>query len=263
LSLAGGSSLIFIVAPLIYWSLNKRTGQHMVVLLLLGALVSTIAKQVLATPRPIVAHPDQVNALVEAHGGGIPSGHVTNTVLFWSPLVMLLNDRRWWWLFGGFVLLMAWSRMYAGVHYPQDVLGGMLLGGLLLWLYCRTSFDVETLTAPRWMAGLLLLSAAIIPLAWTYKDGLTTIGAFWGVMWGLWVETRYLHVMMEGDWGQRVLRYAAGMALLLALFLGLRFLFESVHPAALFRMLRYGLLTFFAVAVWPWAWPKIGLSEQA
>jgi undecaprenyl-diphosphatase len=72
---------------------------------------------VYALPKPLVHVP---------HGGSFPSGHATAsfacaTVLaFWAPRAAPL-----------FFLLaaaIAWSRVYVGVHYPLDVLGGAVLG---------------------------------------------------------------------------------------------------------------------------------------
>jgi membrane-associated phospholipid phosphatase len=59
-----------------------------------------------------------------------PSGHATATMLFTVALVVLTWRQRWriwvWLGSGGFVLAIAWTRLYLGVHYPSDILAGWM-----------------------------------------------------------------------------------------------------------------------------------------
>jgi membrane-associated phospholipid phosphatase len=60
-----------------------------------------------------------------------PSGHAMSSMAFALVLVVLVWDKPWRWLVGIlaglFVLAIAWTRLYLGVHYPSDILGGWLL----------------------------------------------------------------------------------------------------------------------------------------
>jgi membrane-associated phospholipid phosphatase len=65
---------------------------------------------------------------------GFPSGHVSGSIAMWGGLAVLFRSRRLAWLAPLFVSLVAFTRMYLGVHFLGDVLGGILLGGLMLSL---------------------------------------------------------------------------------------------------------------------------------
>lgn len=55
-----------------------------------------------------------------------PSNHAANTAA--AALVLGLRFRRRWWIGAFIAALVGYSRVYLGVHYPGDVLGGWLLG---------------------------------------------------------------------------------------------------------------------------------------
>jgi membrane-associated phospholipid phosphatase len=65
---------------------------------------------------------------------GFPSGHVSGSVAMWGGLAILFRNRWLYWLAPLFISLTAFTRLYLGVHFLADVLGGALLGGLMLFL---------------------------------------------------------------------------------------------------------------------------------
>ena len=87
-------------------------------------------KEVVRRARPVVSDP-----VSHAPGYSFPSGHVANaaaiatvmTILLWP--VLSANARRW--LVAGltaYVVITALDRVFLGVHYPSDVLAGVLFG---------------------------------------------------------------------------------------------------------------------------------------
>ncbi len=69
-----------------------------------------------------------------------PSGHAANSMLFAFFIAFFIAEKKRWILytFFGWALLMGYSRIYVGVHYPGDVICGFILGslyGLLFFKY--------------------------------------------------------------------------------------------------------------------------------
>jgi undecaprenyl-diphosphatase len=104
-----------------------------------GWLSSEIGKLAIARLRPPAS---ATQALVlEVGSDSFPSGHTAFATAFvWGAILVLASSRRQRIICGlagaAFVAVVAFSRLYLGVHYPSDVLGAMLIAtaGVLFWL---------------------------------------------------------------------------------------------------------------------------------
>jgi undecaprenyl-diphosphatase len=131
------------VVPLlaVVFFLFYRRGWKLSAILL---LVSTAGSILLTTVLKAVferARPDLFDSGYHASFYSFPSGHATVAVGFYGMLTLILAYRlrglaRWAVAIFGMlvVLLIGFSRLYLGVHYPTDVLAGYL--SALLWLVC-------------------------------------------------------------------------------------------------------------------------------
>lgn len=120
-------------------------GKYAVVALAFGILFSdqlnsSVAKFILARPRP--CHVLQNVHLLVGCGSGysFPSSHAVNN--FCGAIILsFFFPRAAVWLYS-FALVVCFSRVYVGVHYPADVLGGAVIGiccglviiALFLWI---------------------------------------------------------------------------------------------------------------------------------
>ncbi|MCG3168573.1 MAG: hypothetical protein CALGDGBN_00070 [Pseudomonadales bacterium] len=215
----GGMGHVFIV-PLVIWSLGYRTGVRLLLALLLSAFVNFALKDVFAQPRPFDLDPS-IGPEREM-GYGIPSGHAQHTLLEWG-LIIAWCKRRWFTLLAvTLIALIGFSRVWLGVHFPTDVLGGWLLGAAFLWATLRHGDAIAARLTAAGCAGqvsialgvslLFVLFYVVVPKT-AYLIGLS--GLWLGAALGVIVCTRLLQAPEGGALWQRVLRYLLGMVVLL------------------------------------------------
>ena len=97
-----------------------------------------------------------------------PSSHTLNAVTLGLTFALLFQARLWLCL----PLLMAWSRVYTGAHWPSDVLASLVIGlvfnGALLlaaeWLWRKLLPRYHTEWVHRWPSFLLPLSFTFPPV---------------------------------------------------------------------------------------------------
>lgn len=130
-----GDAGIFWIAlgvGLFVYKKTRRTGLIML-LCLLGVFVvnDLILKPLIARPRPFDTIPGLVS-LVYEDSFSFPSGHTSSSFACALPLALLLGRKKG---ILAYVLatLIALSRLYVGVHYPTDVIGGAVIGTLVSW----------------------------------------------------------------------------------------------------------------------------------
>lgn len=119
---------------------KRRTGAAVLVAATLPLrLVNPVLKALIDSPRPTAS---AVQLRERAEGLGFPSGHASGALLFFGAVIvvapLLVANRRACQLLrlgaGLMILATGVARVASGAHWPSDVLGGVLWGGLLLSL---------------------------------------------------------------------------------------------------------------------------------
>jgi membrane-associated phospholipid phosphatase len=109
---------------------RRRSALFLAVSVIGAYTLSTTGKLVVDRARP--AFPDPIS---HANGAAFPSGHATGSAAFYLALAVLLlplvgrSRRPWLWVMATVVpVIVAATRVLLGVHYPTDVVAGLLIG---------------------------------------------------------------------------------------------------------------------------------------
>jgi membrane-associated phospholipid phosphatase len=271
-----GSEYFYIpVILLVFWCLDVEKGFRLGALILFSAWANGFFKNLLKQPRPYDLDPSV--GLAFAFGYGLPSGHAQMSLVFWAvALGFWLRKRPAWAGTVLITLLIGFTRLYLGLHFPTDLLGGWFLGGVILTLYFLLEGRIETILAaggPR----LQMISAALTALAMNalYPQDKSLGALFLGFAVGYSLAGKYgLFLARPETKGKKnalpvlTLRYALGLAGAVFIYFGLRLIlsgvfsfFEEASYGELSRFLRYGLLGLWVSAGASWVFPRIGLGR--
>ncbi|MEW6443514.1 MAG: phosphatase PAP2 family protein [bacterium] len=266
LTLLGEQSFFVLLLPLLYWCADRRLGIRFAVLFLLSAYFNGAAKAIAAQPRPFEYDP-RVRSIFPAGGHGFPSGHAQNAVVVWGYLASSFR-RPWLWAAAGLLIaLIPLSRIYLGVHFPTDILGGYLMGGALLLLYLRLEPAVEArLRRSRLMlqvlAGLCLPALLILLIPAGDAYGIVVAASLMGLGAGSALEARWVRFDTGGRLSTRALRFLVGMLFLLPLGWALETACSGQGAQGFLQFLRYLALSLFAAVGMPWVFVRLGLAAR-
>ena len=136
LSLFGVRDILLLPA-FVYWCVDKRSGMFIFFSYKLSQTFNAIAKLTACIYRPWVRDPRIIpagDAITTAGGYSFPSGHTMMVTPIYGGLAAATKSKILRCLFIVLILVTAFSRNYLGVHTPQDVIVGTLLGALSLYI---------------------------------------------------------------------------------------------------------------------------------
>ena len=267
LSAFGEQLLLVAVMGFLYWGLNKELGKFLGVNVLVASVWNPLIKNIFLRLRPYFVPGYRVELLrpiepdadvmdVAAQGYSFPSGHSSSAVALYGSLAAGVRKRKIF-LALAIVLpiLVGFSRVAVGAHYPTDVLCGWLLGLIVVllvpWLRKKCA------DRPWLFYAVLLLSALPGFFYCSSDDYFTGYGMLLGFVLAEPFEARYVKFENTPNILRCVLRTLGGAAL----YFGLNSLLKLPFPkelldagtfaAHLIRSLRYAVVIFAVIGVYP------------
>ncbi len=251
----GSTTFYMIVIPILYWCISKSLGFGLAIVLSVSNYINVGIKFIVCRARPYVAFPhlDAPEYLrLTGTGYSFPSGHAQVTSTFWTYLARTVR-RNWATVVGiTVVVVVAFTRIYATVHYPTDVLVGAPLGLAIALAHSEIERRLRLSSTEGRSVGLRLAVSILVPgLAFALsaprnpeftEEVAQVLGFLAGAGIGYTLEGAYVKYDVRASLPVQVVKVILGMAGLM----GVRYGLKAVFPqAALWNMLRYA-----AVAIW-------------
>jgi membrane-associated phospholipid phosphatase len=233
----------FILIPLIWFGMGSKMGLRIFFIFTLSRILNVVLKVLFALPRPFDLDPSV--AIIRVDGYGFPSGAAQAAVLM-SGLLIFYWKNKWRWPSAiAYTALISFSRVYLGVHFPMDILGGWAAGFALLGIYFYLFPLIEALFAKFSTLKTFLITQALLLLIlwmWPYFPFLTACGSTMGLTLGIYVNSAYkLRSQAAQSKREFFLQSAIGILGIFAI-RGLFFLtLTPTLPAQFFEFFLYGL----------------------
>ncbi len=249
-------SYIFI-ASLIYWCFSKKTGIRAMYVILFSAFTAILAKNLFSMPRP----PEYLHK-IEENEYGFPSGHAQVSSGFWGYIGARTKNK--WLIVGGAIAIfsISLSRVYLGVHYIGDVMGGIIFGLLIAIISFKAESGLinkleKQSRSSKYLVAVILpvILVTIASMQESLLKEQVEIGLVMGSIGvGYLLENELVRFEDANNNKQRIKRAAIGVAVLGIIYLISSLLF-LVNPNFLF--FKYAALGFASTCVAPWAFTRM------
>ena len=252
ISLAGYPTflILFISFGYFYWSPSRFS--RVAMLLFISAFINAFLKDFFQDPRP------DIQLMLDPKVGtsyGWPSGHAQIAVTLWGLLAYELKNK--WITIGALTLiaLIAFSRMYLGVHDLGDVFSGLVIGSfiLLIWHYAIIYKFYEKFNELTWVF-IILSFQLLIYLIYPTHEGHEISIWFLGVMSGWYIGSSQIILA-----NSQIMKLLLSLISLVGVFFAMVFttqLESSLELIGIISILySYSLGLFFSIFV-TWVIPR-------
>lgn len=161
-----------IICAITYWCIDFKAGIYLFSLEGLNIFLTHLFKMLACVHRPWILsnkiHPSEL-AVPFAKGYSFPSGHSAMSSSVLGGAAYLLRKKKiLCTLLVCFVLMIGFSRLWLGVHTPQDVLCGLILGFSLVFIVKRIIEWAEKDISRYWRLMLCINILAVVALVYIY-----------------------------------------------------------------------------------------------
>lgn len=263
ITILGEETLMILLVVTLWFAVNKKLAQKVLFITVSSLTVNGIIKNIAKIPRPFTKGISCVR-MDTATGYAFPSGH-TQGLATWTTVFAFKYKKLWLSLLtGGVILLVGFSRLYLGAHYPSDVIVGITLG-VGIAIIGSILFDKIQDTKKLYLTTLLIFSPFIVYFLFNpeplFADVYKTFGMLGGLTLVSFLEEKSTELSYDVVWWKKLLRVVIGIVFAYALKEGIKAInvFETLQISLLIDSLRYFVIVLAVGFVCPLFFKKIKL----
>lgn len=279
----GEETAFLVVALILFWCVDKYLGYYTLSVGFIGTITNQFLKLWFRIPRPWII--DENFTILEqareaATGYSFPSGHTQSAVGTFGSVAYTVKNKKIRIASITLAILVAFSRMYIGVHTPLDVLVSVGVAVVLILSLKPIVLSVNHKRMSALFLGMFLLAIAFLCFVRFYnfpvdidlhnyesglKNAYTLLGALVGLLIVYIVDEKWLNFSTYAVWWAQILKVAVGLGLVLAVKICTKELLNQMLGDSLGRSARYCLIVLVAGILWPitFKWfSKLGNKDQ-
>ena len=259
-TLLGEDYIYMSLIAIMYWCFNKRAGVQISYVLLVSAYLNYWLKMSFKMDKP----PSKYRIILKDDiSYGFPSGHAQSAATFWGWAGLKIRKAWMRILFFTLIFLIGLSRIYLGVHYLGDVLGGMLFGAVFLIVAYKTIPHLESKlgSIPSWLRDYLAplisvllfgLSLAIFPDIARGNSALIC-GTLFGLSVGFSLESKHVNISVNVNRWTKVIRSVVGLITVFGLYSMISSILNFLPLGAVvyLNFIKYALVAFAIAFITP------------
>lgn len=270
-----GISYIMLFPVFVYWCVDKKKGQMIFAALKISHTFNAMVKLTACVYRPWIRDARVLpagDAIRTATGYSFPSGHTMMVTPIYGGLALCTKNKlsRLFWV--ALILITGFSRNYLGVHTPQDVLVGLVLGSFSLYVAVRLMSYLdkhpEKLGVVMFVCALVgiltLVYVSYKPYPMDYVDGKLLVDPVrmtrdaWGDAGGLaalalmwYVEERFVNFSATGWNVKGVVFCGLGLVIICWMIGSLQGIMDKTFGPHVGKMIYQFVFYFFVMVIWP------------
>lgn len=227
---------IWMLACIMFWSVNKKSGSFLFLNIGCSRFVMQILKLTFCVYRPWIRS-SRIVPVETASGYSFPSGHSVTAAANYGTVIERYRKYKPLCVFMVvMILLTIFSRNYIGVHTPQDVLVGTLIGAIVVvlgskvwnWIDKNQKRDYIIPVAGVILTVIFLIYICLKSYPMDYADGRLLVdpnkmmtdgfkdaGRFLGITIGWFLERRFVKFSIEVPVFNKLMRSCIGVFLII------------------------------------------------
>ncbi len=262
----GGDLFYFIAISLLYWSIDSKETAKFIVLFSIAYWINSELKGILNQPRPYNIMPE-LRIGHSSGGGGLPSYHAQGSFVFWGYLSVWFKKVPFTVLSVFFILLIAFSRIYLGRHFPTDIFAGWLIGLVLLSIFFISHDKIE-----NWLIGnklsrnilIAFLAPALLASINANSWSVSAMGVLSGFLVGYCIIRERIKFEASGTISQKIIRFIIGISVLALFHYGLKSILPYMEHTVylIIAFIRFWIIGLWISAGAPWIFMRLKLVNS-